>query len=177
MKGKLLDFSIGYNGKQRITIEVDGDFREGFDKLKGDDVEVSVRKWRAKRSKDANAYFHVLVNAIAEARGVGDTEVKRELVVEFGAIARDEDGNKIGFKLPACVNVDFIYPYTRMYKTVVENGRLYNCYLVYKHSSEMDTKEMSRLIEGAIETAAELGIDTDTPERLSWWNSLKNNGR
>lgn len=177
MKGKLLDFSVGYNGKQRVTIELDGDFREAFDKLKGEDIEATIRKWRAKRSKDANAYFHVLVNAIAEARGVGDTQVKRELVVEFGAIAKDEDGNKIGFKLPACVNVDFIYPYTRMYKTVEENGRLYKCYLVYKHSSEMDTKEMSRLIEGAIETATELGIDTDTPDRLSWWSSLKDNGR
>ena len=65
MKGRLIDFSIGWNRKQRITIEIDSDFREGFDALKGADIEISVKKWRRKRSNDANAYFHVLVTAIA----------------------------------------------------------------------------------------------------------------
>ena len=79
----------------------------------------------------------------------------------------------IGFKLPASVNVDDIYPYTRMFKEVTENGKRFKCYLVYKRSSEMDTKEFSHLIEGAIEVAQELNIDTDTPDKAGWWESLK----
>lgn len=43
MKGRLIDFSIGWNRKQRITIEIDSDFREGFDALKGADIEISVK--------------------------------------------------------------------------------------------------------------------------------------
>lgn len=171
MKGKLIDFSIGWNRKQRITIEIDTDFREGFDALKGSDVEVSVKKWRKKRSNDANAYFHVLVTAIAEARGVSNEEVKRMLVVDYGSLARDDDGQIIGFKLPPSVDVSFIYPYTKLYKQIEENGKLFNCYLVYKHSSDMDTKEMSRLIDGAVHEAKELGIDTDTPEERARWSS------
>ena len=171
MKGRLLDFSMGWNRKQRITIELDTDFREGYEALKEVDIEVSVKKWRRKRSNDANAYFHVLVNAIAEARGLSDEEVKRSLVVDYGAIARDDDGQRIAFKLPSSVDVSFIYPYTRLYKQVEENGKLFNCFLVYKHSSEMDTKEMSRLIDGAVTEAKELGIDTDTPEERARWNS------
>ena len=172
MKGRLIDFSVGFNRKQRITVELDTDFREGYEALKSVDLEVSIKKWRRKRSKDANAYFHVLVNAIAEARGISDEEVKRSLVVDYGALAHDEDGQIVGFKLPPSVNVDRIYPYTRMYKQVEEGGKLFNCYLVYKHSSEMDTKEMSRLIDGAVTEAKELGIDTDTPEERARWNSF-----
>lgn len=165
MKGRLLDFSFSLNHKQRITIELDSDFREGFDALKGADLEIKIKKWRAKRSLDANAYFHVLVNEIAMAKGLPDDEVKRALVVDYGTVARDDDGMVIGFKLPASVSVDDIYPYTKLYKQVEENGRLFNCYLVYKRSSAMDSKEMSHLIDGTVSEAKELGIDTDTPEQ------------
>ena len=30
MKGRLIDLALGLNGKQRITLEVDADFREKF---------------------------------------------------------------------------------------------------------------------------------------------------
>lgn len=172
MRGRLIDFSFGYNRKQRVTIELDSDFREGFDALKGSDVEVGIKKWRARRSKDANAYFHLLVNEIAVARGLSDDEVKRMLVVEYGTLARDEDGQVIGFKLPPSVHVENIYPYTKLYKQVEENGKLFNCYLVYKRSSEMDTKEMAHLIDGTVSEAQELGIDTDTPEQRARWEGL-----
>ncbi|MGM9598651.1 MAG: hypothetical protein ACI3VY_01890 [Faecousia sp.] len=172
MRGRLIDISIGINRKQRITIELDSDFREGYQALKEVDVDVNIKKFRAKRSKDANAYFHVLVNAIAEARGLGDDEVKRELIVEYGVVARDGDGLVVGAKLPASVDIDRIYPYTRMYKQVTENGKTFKCYMFYKHSSDMDTKEMARLIDGAIFTAKELGIDTDTPEQIERNKSL-----
>lgn len=180
MKGRLLDIAIGYNRKQRITIELDSDFRDGFDALREVDVEIIIQKWRARRSKDANAYFHVLVNQIAVARGLSDDEVKRDLIVDYGSVARDDDGKMIGFKLPASVDVDAIYPYTRMYKEVEEDGKAFKCYLVYKRSSDMDTKEMAHLIDGAVQVAKELNIDTDTPEERARWESLKgeeNHGR
>ena len=164
MKGRLLDMAIGYNRKPRVTIELDSDFREGFDALHEFDVEVSIKKWREKRSNDANKYFHLLVNEIAIVKGLSDDEVKIDLVTQYGTYARDDDGMIVGFKLPASVDVSTIYPYTRMYKEVEENGKLFKCYLVYKQTRLMDTKEFSHLIDGAVQTAKELGIDTDTPE-------------
>ena len=44
---------------------------------------------------------------------------------------------------------------------------MFKCYLVYKQTHLMDSKEMARLIDGAIEVAKELGIETDTPEQLA----------
>lgn len=167
MKGRLIDLSFGMNRKQRITLEVDADFRNDFDQLKEFDVSVEIKKYREKRSKDANAYFHVLVNKIAEVQGLGNDEVKKSLVIEYGALAKDDDGYTVGFKLPASVNIDSIYPYAKVFDVREENGRTFNCYLVYKHTHELDSKEMARLIDGTIYVAQDLGIETDTPEQLA----------
>lgn len=167
MRGRLRDLTFGPKGEQHITVTVQTDFRDDFDKLKDKDIRVEIKVWREPRSKDANAYFHVLVNKIAEAQGLGDDEVKRSLVVEYGALARDEDGQLIGAMLPAGADIDQFYPYTRMYKTMELEGREYECYLFYKRTHTLDTKEMARLIDGTIYVARELGIDTDTPEQIA----------
>lgn len=167
MKGRLIDLSLGMNRKQRVTVEVDSDFREEFDRLKDQQLSIEIKKYREKRSKDANAYFHVLVNKIAEAQGLGNDEVKKSMVIEYGALAKDDDGYTVGFKLPASVNIDTIYPYAKVFDVREENGRTFNCYLVYKHTHELDSKEMARLIDGAIYVAKDLGIETDTPEVIA----------
>ncbi len=167
MRGKLKDLTFGPRGEQHITVTVTQDFRENFDTLKNSDVNVEIKKWREPRSKDANAYFHVLVNKIAEAMSLGDDEVKRKLVVEYGALAKDEDGNTLGAMLPAAADIDQFYPYTRFFKTMTLDGREYRCYLFYKRTHTLDSKEMARLIDGAIYVAQGLGIDTDTPEQIA----------
>lgn len=166
MRGKLRDLTMNRDGTQNITVTVQTDFRDQFDQLNGKDLDIEIKQHREKRSKSANAYFHVLVNKIAGELNQSDESVKTRLVIEYGIVARDEDGLVIGFKLPATVNVSKIYPYTRMFDQRVEGGKTFNCYLVLKPTHEMDTKEMARLIDGAIEEAKELGIETDTPEQL-----------
>lgn len=167
MMGRLIDLSYGLNRKQRITVEVDKDFREDFDRLKDAVLDIEIKKHRNRRSLTANAYFHVLVNKIAEVQGLGNDEVKTSLVCEYGALAKDDDGTTVGFKLPASVNVTTIYPYVKCFDTRIEAGKTFNCYLVYKQTHLMDSKEMARLIDGAIYVATDLGIETDTPEQLA----------
>lgn len=174
MIGRLLDLSIGDNGRQHIQIEIKGDFRERFDALRDCDIDIEIRKFRKKRSLSANAYFHVLVNKIAAETGASDEFVKTQLVTEYGALAKDKDGITVGFKLPSSVDVSTIYPYTKCFDTRIEGGKTFNCYLVYKQTHMMNSKEMARLIDGAIESAKELGIDTDTPEQIARYKELWN---
>ena len=101
MRGRLIDLSIGLNRKQRITIEVDRDFREDFDRLREAELDVEIKKHRNRRSLSANAYFHVLVSKIAAERGGSEESTKEWLVCEYGALAKDQDGLTVGFKLPA----------------------------------------------------------------------------
>lgn len=167
MRGRLVDLSIGLNSKQRLTIELDSDFRGEYEKLRESDVSVDVKKYRKRRSLDANAYFHCLVGKIANEMGLGFEEVKTNLVTEYGAFERDEEGLKVGFKLPASVDVARIYRYVKCFDTRVENGKVFNCYIVFKHTHLMDSKEMSRLIDGTVQEARQLGIETLPPYKLA----------
>lgn len=167
MRGRLVDLSIGLNSKQRVTIELDSDFRSEYEKLRESDVSVDVKKYRKRRSLDANAYFHCLVGKIANEMGLGFEEVKTNLVTEYGAFERDEEGLKVGFKLPASVDVARIYRYVKCFDTRVENGKEFNCYIVFKHTHLMDSKEMSRLIDGTVQEARQLGIETLPPYKLA----------
>lgn len=167
MRGRLIDLMIGRNGKQRITVEVDDDFGDAYDNLKDAELSIEIKKWRNKRSKNANDYFHVLVHKIAEAQGIGNEEVKKMLNLEYGTVDRDAAGFMVGLKLPATVDIDKIYPYAKVFDTREENDRLFNCYIVYKRTSELDSKEMSRLIDGAIYVAQGLDIETMTPDELA----------
>lgn len=162
-----MDLTIGLNRKQRVTVEIDRDFREDFDRLKDTELDVEIKKHRNKRSLSANAYFHVLVNKIAVVRGGSEESAKTSLVCEYGVLAKDADGLTVGFKLPASVDVSTIYPYVKCFDTREEGGKLFKCYLVYKQTHFMDSAEMARLVDGAIEVARELGIETDTPEQIS----------
>ena len=167
MLGQLKSLTFDRDGSQLVTLSVKGDFRKSYDQLQGKELDVEIKAHKNRRSLSANAYFHLLVNKIAEELKAGDEHIKAGLVIDYGVIARDEDGQAIGFKLPASVDVNRIYKYTRLFDQRMEGGKLFNCYIVYKQTHEMNTAEMSRLIDGTIEEARALGIETDTPETLA----------
>lgn len=167
MKGRLKDLTFGSKGEQHITVTVTSDFRQSFDDLKDYEISVEIKRYREPRSKNANAYFHVLVNKIAEAQRLGNDEVKRQLVLEYGTLATDETGSVLGAMLPASASMDDFYPYAKWYKSKVLDGKEYDCYLFYKQTHTLDSKEMARLIDGTITVAKELGLETMTPDQLA----------
>lgn len=160
----------------RWTMDAAGDWlciqtnkaRQVIDSLKdGKAYDVEIKEHREKRSLDANAYFHVLVDKIAQEMNLGFEETKTNLVVEYGTVERDDEGMKVGFNLPASVDVTKIYRYVKCFDTRIENGKEFNCYIVFKHTHLMDTKEMSRLIDGTVHEAKQLGIETLPPDKLA----------
>lgn len=168
MIGKIVDLAFGINRKQRLTLELEGDARELYDQLhEVERLDIEIKKHREKRSLNANAYFHVLINKIARQLGESEEVTKRNLVTNYGVLARDDKGMVVGFKLPASVDVNKFYPYVKLYDTKQEGKSVFNFWLVYKSTSDMNSSEMAKLIDGAIETARELGIETDTPAQLA----------
>ena len=153
-KGRIekLDTEAGRN--QTITLSIDGDLRETYDALADTDV-----------SLDANGYCWVLMDKIAAELKIPKADVYRSLIREIGGVSEmvcvREDGaeklasawgeNGIGWiadtmpsKLPGCLNV-----------------------ILYYGSSTYDTRQMSTLIDAAVELAKSLGIDTATPEEIA----------
>lgn len=52
MTGRLVDMSFSLNRKQRITLEVDSDFRSLWDKLNQEPLlDIEIKKHRNKRSR------------------------------------------------------------------------------------------------------------------------------
>lgn len=167
MTGKIESLTFAENGDNLLTIRMSQDCRKLYDDLHDVLVDVSIAKARKKRSLDANAYFHVLVNEIARKVGVSDEEVKRTLVTEYGVIDTLEDGSKAGAMLPHGVDVHRYYKYAKRYKSMTMDGRKYDCYLFYKETHLMNSAEMADLIDGAIYNAKELGIETLPPQKLA----------
>lgn len=151
----------------RMKVESVSAAKKLLDELKpGKKYVAAIKEWRQKRSLDANAYFHVLVGEIAKVTNMGFDEVKTSLVTEYGTVERDADGMKVGFKLPASVDVNRIYRYVRCFDTRTEGGVAFNCYIVFKQTHLMDSREMSRLIDGTVLEAKNLGIETLPPAEL-----------
>lgn len=165
LKGRLVDFSVGLNGKQRITVELDRDFRPQYEALRETDVDIDLKKHRERRSKDSNAYAWVLIDKIASATQQDKEVVYREAIRSIGGVSetvcvkteaverlrRSWGHNGVGWsseimpsKIPGCTNV-----------------------ILYYGSSMYDTKQMSNLIEHLIQDAKDLGIETMTPEELA----------
>lgn len=168
MRATLAGLSRTLEGDYLVTLQTkDKDAVMALQEMRDRPLRVEAKEWKDRRSRDANAYFHVLVNAIARVTGQSDTECKRRLVIEYGALERDGDGKIVGAKLPAHVNIADYFPYARQYSVEWVNGREWINYLFYKHTHTLDTKEMSKLIDGTIDEAKALGIETLPPHEIA----------
>jgi hypothetical protein len=135
------------NGKERLT--------------------AALAWYREQRSLNANAYFHVLVDKIAEKMQLGADEVKVKMVLEYGTIAT-EGGDVVIAALPKSADVAKYHKYAKWLDDfTAKNGKPYSQYVLYKHTHTLDKTEMMRLIDGVVYEAKELGIETRTPEELA----------
>lgn len=103
---------------------------------------------------------------MSKALRVTADEVKHRLVCDYGS-----DG--VYVRLPATANIDsFGVKYYRLIGENTGTQKRCNDYLVYKPTHEMDKAEMARLIDGTVEEAKQLGIETRTPDELAELKSL-----
>ena len=165
-RGWLLSFELDAEAVPQAKAMFDG-FPQGYFDLK-------VEKWSERRSLQANAYFHVLCNLIAKETKSSMEETKKQLVFQYGTLARGKDGKLAGAILPSNKNPEDFYPYCRWYGKT-DNGM--DMYFFFKHTSELNKEEMSRLITGTQDEAKDLGIETMPPAELermlSRWASKK----
>ena len=166
MIGRLKEMVRGRDGRLVISFTTDRFDGDRFDELSKYDCDIEIKKHRNIRSKNANAYFHVLVNKIAGETGESDEDVKVRLITSYGTLARTADGKYLMFVLPREADATDYYKYAVLYDQREINGVTCNVWKVYKDSHKMDTKEMARVIDGAIREAKELGIETDTPKQI-----------
>ncbi len=137
-----------------------------------DSKQFEAKEHKQKRSNDANAYFHLLVNELARYFNISDDEMKTKMNLEYGTIARFEDGRIKGCKVPKGTDIKEFYRYAKWYKAD-DNGD--DCYIFYKETHTLNTKEMSQLINGVVQECQDVGIETRPRDEInsllrSWKN-------
>lgn len=102
---------------------------------------------------------------IAHSQGLSLIEVKNQMISDYGQY--DEDMKDIIMK----DSIDWrklekLHLQPTSATRIMDNGELYRVYLVMRGSHTYDTKEMSVLIDGTVQEAKQLGIETLPPDEL-----------
>lgn len=176
IKGELKDIVRTFNNRLVVsfTTEFNESVTDNLNALMNDKktLKFDIDEWKNKRSLNANSYFHVLVNEIASVMKIGNDECKIKMNLEYGSVATDKNGNKVIIKVPSDVDISKFYDYAKFIAEKEEKGLKLSYYVFYKQTHTLNTKEMARLIDGVVEVAKELGIETKTPEELAKMKAL-----
>jgi len=151
---------VGIDGN-RVTLETE--FTDVFNKA---EVEITVGEAKKKRSKDANAYFHVLVGKIADKLRISKIHCKNIMLARYG---QDVflDGKRFVISVDSDIDMmerEDIHCSAIGYGEV--KGKKFTHYAVKKPSHEMTSYEMAKLIDGVVDEAKELGIETLSPAEI-----------
>lgn len=170
LRGKLVDIVRDLlTGVFRITFEV-RTIPSGIDALRDADLALSLSKWRDKRSLTANAYYWVLVTKIADATGLPNAKVHNMLLRRYG-VPELMDGDLMTVMVPNDQDEEILMKEIYHLKPTShtkagKDGKVFRAYILMKGSSDFDTKEMATLLEGTIQEAKDLGIETLPPDEI-----------
>lgn len=123
--------------------------------------QYEVNPWHPKRSLSANSYYWVLLSELAGVLTSSKHEIHYELIRRHSPPYRKKDGGVVA--LVSRQDPEDLPGYW-MLREERKDGR--KGYIRLKGSSDMDSKEFSRLLDGLIEECKEVGIETLPPERL-----------
>ena len=121
--------------------------------------EYEVKEYKYKRSLNANAYYWVLVNKIADALNQSKEFIHLCMLKQYG--------QRYVLCVPYDTPIENLVKYYEQDGVRKQGDRLFKTYNVYLPSSEMNTYEMSKLIDGTVEEAQSMGIETMTPDEIA----------
>jgi hypothetical protein len=118
---------------------------------------VTVKEHKEKRTKDQNSYLWTLINELANVLRISKEECYLKMLKRYGQM---QVIKVVTEGLPILLRA------VKYYDIISEDEHC-TFVKVYMGSSEMNTREMSILIDGVISDCKEQGIQTDTPEELA----------
>lgn len=147
--------SMNYaTGKQTASFELNEDAREAFQDLKGcEKLTIQIKKYRKKRSLDANAYYWVLVSKLGKVLDMANPEVHNIALIRYGQ-PWIIDGKSVFTTIPDTEDAENQVRYAVNYHlqptSQVREGNddvMYRTYRLLRGSHLYNTEEMARLIE------------------------------
>lgn len=117
-----------------------------------------IKEYKEKRSSNANAYAWKLITEIGNKMNLSKEEVYLKMLEAYGQSEM--------VSIVSDVDVKGYFKYYKLAGNSELNDKVFNHYIIYKGTSEYNTKEMSIFIDGVVQEAQQLGIDTRTPEQI-----------
>lgn len=148
------------DGNYIVSFESKTDIRNSIEELKDKELSLKVKPYRKKRSLDANAYFWVIVGKIADKLNSDIYKIYIDLLKSYGVFTH------IVVKKHVVEKIKSEWRYCEVQGEVLVNGSVGVQIMCFFGSSTYDTKEMSRLIDGAVYEAKELGIEVLSDEEI-----------
>lgn len=127
-------------------------FTQDRDKL------FEVKEHRQKRSLNANAYAWTLIGKIADDMRKSKEEVYLQMLKDYGQSEM--------ISVLSHIDLTGYFKYFEPVATTMLQGKEFTHYKIYKGSSEYDTREMSILIDGIVQEAKNLKIETLPPHEI-----------
>lgn len=147
-----------------LVIQLKGANRHELETLvKDTDYRLKLVKWTEKRSLDANSYLWKLCDLIAGEIGSSKEEVYENMLRSYGTI----DDELPPIVVHSSADISKFHDHYLWFDSRELDGKKFDCYLRIKGSSEMDSREMSHLIDGVVFEAKQLGIETMTPDQIA----------
>ena len=167
--GIITDINIDYKTrKSKISLLLDTKEIEVVEQLKNENkLNVDLKKYRKKRSLDANAYCWVLCDKIAKELCKDGTVVTKEKIYQ-DSILQIGTFEAMIIEEKAFDNFKRIWSKQGLGFLIQEVNRKDKCVKVhcYYGSSTYDSKEMSLLIELLVDLAKSLNIETKSKAEL-----------
>lgn len=155
----ITDINIDFNTrKPKISLLLDTNEISIVEELKNENkLNLELKKYRKKRSLDANAYCWVLCDKIAKQIGnITKEEVYKDAILNIGTF------EPMIIEEKAYDNFKRIWERQGLGFLIQEVSKKDKCIKVhcYYGSSTYDSKEMSLLIDLIVQQAKEIGIET-----------------
>ena len=165
IKGKILKL-FDYHMKPLIQIKPAYSIKAEFDALDSEkDYTIEIKPYRKKRSLDQNALMWAIIEEMAKALDSTKDEVYQQMLKRYG-----ESTVIVLVKNAKTVHILSTLKYYDILAEKKRNGADTMDVRVYIGSSEYDSKQMTRLIDGIISECKEM----DIWERVKYYsNELK----
>ena len=116
-----------------------------------------IKEYKEKRNIDQNAKYWKLLNELALKLKVSIEELHFQMLKFYS--------QRYEILVPSDYEIRGIEYYEKK-STIKKGDKLFNVYIVYTPSHELNTKEFSLLLEGLCNECEEQGIDTRSPNEI-----------
>lgn len=166
-KGEITNIGRGLSSGFTVTLNLPDAILPELQKLEEQALTIEFKKYRNHRSGEANAYFHVLVGKIASVLHTSAISVKNTMIGRYGQPELMNDKLElITTQIEPQEMAEQEYLHTVLVHTKAIKDKVFYTYRVQRGSHTYDTKEMSELIDGTVQEAKDLGIETLPPDEI-----------